>query len=241
MLAVVYCQRAQQSSILPILRRIFWKADHIQGKTAQEQQAAVIAGFPAVPAWFRKLFPYSKWGAEVNAWITPTFFKWGSSPTADTILVFDKSMMPHWPSISLQGAFGLGKEHWLSHEVLSEACLFSDGWWDPWRPNLQRSMARSRKALSTLSNVGESSLFWEPQAFARLKRSNAWSLKWFAGTLQRANAQACVSTFARPLCKPFSQRNWGCLWQWSPTLKITGRSFPYPQNSLVCCTMLRQI
>jgi len=40
---------------------------------------AVIAGFPRVPPWFRKLFPYSKWGAEVNAWITPIFFRYPRS------------------------------------------------------------------------------------------------------------------------------------------------------------------
>jgi len=40
----------------------------------------VISGFPAVPPWFRKLFPYSKWGAEVNALITPMFFAWLVGP-----------------------------------------------------------------------------------------------------------------------------------------------------------------
>lgn len=29
-----------------------------------------------VPDWFRRLFPYSKWGAELNARITPAFFTW---------------------------------------------------------------------------------------------------------------------------------------------------------------------
>ena len=37
-------------------------------RSAQEQRDAVISGFPEIPDWFRKLFPYSKWGAEVNAW-----------------------------------------------------------------------------------------------------------------------------------------------------------------------------
>ena len=36
----------------------------------------MIAGFPAVPPWFRRAFPYSKWGAELNAAITPAFFSW---------------------------------------------------------------------------------------------------------------------------------------------------------------------
>jgi len=52
----------------------------MKGKSAEEQQTAVIAGFPQVPGWFRKLFPYSKWGAELNAWITPVFFRWLVGP-----------------------------------------------------------------------------------------------------------------------------------------------------------------
>ena len=38
-----------------------------QGRTAVESRAAVISGFPKVPPWFRRLFPYSRWGAELNA------------------------------------------------------------------------------------------------------------------------------------------------------------------------------
>lgn len=51
-----------------------------QGRSAAQQREAVIAGFPTVPAWFRKLFPYSKWGAELNARITPAFFTWLVGP-----------------------------------------------------------------------------------------------------------------------------------------------------------------
>lgn len=56
-----------------------------QGKSAQEQQDAIIKGFPNVPDWFRSLFPYSKWGAELNATITPAFFTWlvGSMETVE--------------------------------------------------------------------------------------------------------------------------------------------------------------
>lgn len=52
----------------------------LQGKSAQEQRDAVIKGFPQVPGWFRKVFPYSKWGAELNARITPAFFTWLVGP-----------------------------------------------------------------------------------------------------------------------------------------------------------------
>lgn len=61
-----------------------------------DQRAAVIRGFPEVPAWFRSVFPYryathccsqphipwphSKWGAELNARITPAFFTWLVGP-----------------------------------------------------------------------------------------------------------------------------------------------------------------
>lgn len=45
----------------------------LQGRTADQQRDAVISGFPQVPPWFRRAFPYSKWGAEVNAKITPAF------------------------------------------------------------------------------------------------------------------------------------------------------------------------
>lgn len=33
-----------------------------------------------VPQWFRRLFPYTKWGAELNARITPAFFTWLVGP-----------------------------------------------------------------------------------------------------------------------------------------------------------------
>lgn len=52
----------------------------LQSRNASQQRDAVISGFPAIPAWFRRLFPYSKWGAEANAWITPTFFTWLVGP-----------------------------------------------------------------------------------------------------------------------------------------------------------------
>lgn len=52
----------------------------MRGRSAEQQRDAVIAGFPKVPAWFRSVFPYSKWGAEVNATITPAFFTWLVGP-----------------------------------------------------------------------------------------------------------------------------------------------------------------
>ena len=33
-----------------------------------------------VPPWFRRAFPYSRWGAELNARITPRFFGWLVGP-----------------------------------------------------------------------------------------------------------------------------------------------------------------
>lgn len=33
-----------------------------------------------MPAWFRRAFPYSRWGAELNARITPRFFAWLVGP-----------------------------------------------------------------------------------------------------------------------------------------------------------------
>ena len=39
----------------------------MKGRSAAAQREAVMAGFPAVPAWFRRAFPYSRWGAEVRA------------------------------------------------------------------------------------------------------------------------------------------------------------------------------
>ena len=51
-----------------------------QDKSATEQRDAVIKGFPQVPAWFRTVFPYSKWGTELNARITPAFFTWLVGP-----------------------------------------------------------------------------------------------------------------------------------------------------------------
>lgn len=54
----------------------------MRGRTPAQQRDAVIAGFPSVPAWFRKAFPYSKWGAELNARITPAFFSWLVGPAS---------------------------------------------------------------------------------------------------------------------------------------------------------------
>ena len=60
----------------------------MRGRSAAQQRAAVTAGFPAVPPWFRRLFPYSRWGAELNARITPAFFTWlvGPMETAEAEL-----------------------------------------------------------------------------------------------------------------------------------------------------------
>ncbi|GMH46052.1 hypothetical protein BSKO_14016 [Bryopsis sp. KO-2023] len=52
----------------------------MKGRSAAEQRSAIIDGFPNIPDWFRKLFPYSKWGAELNAQITPAFFTWLVGP-----------------------------------------------------------------------------------------------------------------------------------------------------------------
>lgn len=52
----------------------------MRGKTAREQRDAVVAGFPSIPPWFRKVFPFTAWGAELNAIITPTFFTWLVGP-----------------------------------------------------------------------------------------------------------------------------------------------------------------
>ena len=52
----------------------------LQGTSAGEQRDAVIKGFPKIPGWFRRIFPYSKWGAELNARITPAFFTWLVGP-----------------------------------------------------------------------------------------------------------------------------------------------------------------
>lgn len=62
----------------------------MKGRTAAEQRDAVIAGFPSVPAWFRKVFPYSKWGAEINAKITPAFFTWLVGPMQTVEVEFER-------------------------------------------------------------------------------------------------------------------------------------------------------
>lgn len=58
----------------------------MKGRSSREQHEAVIQGFPEDSDWFRTLFPYSKWGAELNAKITPTFFNFLVGPM-ETILV----------------------------------------------------------------------------------------------------------------------------------------------------------
>eukprot|EP00210_Caulerpa_lentillifera_P007498 g7164.t1 len=56
----------------------------MKNRSAAEQQSAVISRFPNVPQWFRDLFPYSKWGAEVNAKLTLLFFTWLVGPVEIT-------------------------------------------------------------------------------------------------------------------------------------------------------------
>ena len=65
----------------------------IQGRSAMEQRQAVIQGFPRVPQWFRKVFPYSRWGAELNARITPAFFTWLVGPMQTEEAVADKGVV----------------------------------------------------------------------------------------------------------------------------------------------------
>ncbi|CAI5481777.1 unnamed protein product [Closterium sp. Yama58-4] len=52
----------------------------MRGRSAEAQRSAVLQGFPRVPAWFRRAFPFSHWGAEANAAITPRFFSWLVGP-----------------------------------------------------------------------------------------------------------------------------------------------------------------
>ncbi|KAG0590005.1 hypothetical protein KC19_1G063300 [Ceratodon purpureus] len=57
----------------------------MQGRTAVEQRAVVRNVLlsllpPGAPAQFRKLFPPTKWSAEVNAAITVPFFQWLVGP-----------------------------------------------------------------------------------------------------------------------------------------------------------------
>ncbi len=83
-----------------------------------DQRNAVIKGFPEVPEWFRKVFPYrcvaggcailgcfsytppptpshSKWGAELNAQITPAFFTWLVGPMTTVDIVADDGRTQH--------------------------------------------------------------------------------------------------------------------------------------------------
>ena len=43
---------------------------------AASARAAVIAGLPRVPPWFRRVVPWSRWGAALNARVTPGAFGW---------------------------------------------------------------------------------------------------------------------------------------------------------------------
>jgi hypothetical protein len=52
----------------------------MKGKNAEQQRQAVLEGFPTVSQTFRKLFPYTPKGAEINASITPMFFQWLVGP-----------------------------------------------------------------------------------------------------------------------------------------------------------------
>ncbi|EFN59961.1 hypothetical protein CHLNCDRAFT_133062 [Chlorella variabilis] len=61
----------------------------MKGRSAAEQREAVIQGFPEVPEWFRRVFPYSKWGAELNAKITPAFFTWLVGPMQTAVTEVD--------------------------------------------------------------------------------------------------------------------------------------------------------
>ncbi|CAI5974476.1 unnamed protein product [Closterium sp. NIES-64] len=49
---------------------------HARALAEAAQRSAVLQGFPRVPAMFRRAFPFSHWGAEANAAITPRFFSW---------------------------------------------------------------------------------------------------------------------------------------------------------------------
>jgi hypothetical protein len=62
----------------------------MKGRTAAQQREAVIRGFPQIPPLFRKVFPYSKWGAEINAKITPAFFTWLVGPMKTVEVEFER-------------------------------------------------------------------------------------------------------------------------------------------------------
>ncbi|KAI3429383.1 hypothetical protein D9Q98_005478 [Chlorella vulgaris] len=61
----------------------------MKGRSAAQQRDAVAAGFPQVPPWFRRVFPYSRKGAEINARITPAFFTWLVGPMQTAAVEID--------------------------------------------------------------------------------------------------------------------------------------------------------
>jgi len=62
-----------------------------QSQSGEDAAARVISGFPEVPPWFRALFPYSVWGAKLNARITPAFFRWLVGPCEPTAVEIETS------------------------------------------------------------------------------------------------------------------------------------------------------
>ena len=73
-------------------------------RSPSEQRAAVLQGFPTVPAWFRRLFPYSPSGAALNASITPRFFSWLVGPCA--VEEEEVEVVAHWHVPDEQGSSG---------------------------------------------------------------------------------------------------------------------------------------
>jgi hypothetical protein len=55
---------------------------------------AVIAGLPRVPAWFRRLFPATRWGAALNARVTPLAFAWLVGPARVVSIDIDGAPLP---------------------------------------------------------------------------------------------------------------------------------------------------
>lgn len=95
----------------------------MRGKTAAQQRDAVIKGFPRIPSWFRVLFPFTLWGAELNARITPAFFSWLVGPMETRSAEIPKPGDPHGTLVTAQSAVYIKKCRYLEESACVGMCV----------------------------------------------------------------------------------------------------------------------